>query len=116
MIGGHRGVALLAADFGVRVRWVESASDNTAENARRSAELLLPAGVRRIALVTHAWHMPRAVAVFAAAGFTVVPAPTAYVSARPATPLDFLPRATAMQQAATALHEWVGIAWYALRR
>lgn len=108
--------AALARDFGVRVRWVESASDNTAENARRSAELLLPAGVRRIALVTHAWHMPRAVAVFAAAGFTVVPAPTAYVSARPATPLDFVPRATAMQQAATALHEWVGIAWYALRR
>ncbi|MBI2307437.1 MAG: YdcF family protein [Rhodocyclales bacterium] len=106
----------LARDFGVRVRWVESASDNTAENARRSAELLLPAGVKRIALVTHAWHLPRSVAVFEAAGFTVLAAPTAYVSARPATPLDFVPRVAAMQQAATALHEWFGIAWYALRR
>ncbi|MFC5302840.1 YdcF family protein [Azospira restricta] len=108
--------AALERDFGVRVRWVESASADTAENARHSAGLLLPAGAQRIALVTHAWHMPRATAAFAAAGFAVTPAPTAFAAARPATPLDFVPRAPAMQQAATALHEWFGLAWYALRR
>lgn len=117
--GRSEGEAMRAAlerDFGVRVRWVESASADTAENARHSAGLLLPVGVRRIALVTHAWHMPRATAAFAAAGFAVTPAPTAFAAARPATPLDFVPRAPAMQQAATALHEWFGLAWYALRR
>ncbi len=106
----------LARDFAVRVRWVESASANTAENALRSAELLLPAGAKRIALVTHAWHMPRAVGAFAAAGFAVTPAPLAFVSAQPVTPLDFVPRAPAMHDAAQALHEWIGLAVYALRR
>lgn len=108
--------AALERDFGVRVRWLESASDDTGENAARTAEILLPAGVRRVALVTHAWHMPRAVAAFAAAGLAVTPAPTAYAAARPATPLDFVPRAAAMRDAATALHEWIGLAVYALRR
>ncbi|HEX5803493.1 MAG TPA: YdcF family protein, partial [Azospira sp.] len=68
----------LQRDFGVPVRWVESTSANTVENARHSAAQLLPQGARRIALVTHAWHMPRAVAAFERAGFVVLPAPTAY--------------------------------------
>jgi len=106
---------VLERDFGVRVRWIESASDNTFENARRSAEILLPVGARRVALVTHAWHMPRAAAAFSAAGFSVLPAPTAYGSSRPVTPVDFIPRAVSMRESAIALHEWLGIAWYALR-
>lgn len=115
---GSEGEAMrqsLQRDFGVDVRWVESLSANTAENASRSAEILLPAGVKRIALVTHAWHMPRAVAAFQAAALDVLPAPTGYSSVGPLTPLDFVPRASAMQGAARALHEWIGIAWYALR-
>lgn len=106
----------LQRDFGVTARWLETASANTFENARNSAALLLPQDMRRIALVTHAWHMPRSVAAFEHAGFAVLPAPTAYASARPVLPADFLPRAAAMQQSSTALHEWIGLAWYALRR
>lgn len=105
----------LQRDFGVGVRWVESASANTAENARLSATQLLPQGARRIALVTHAWHMPRAVAAFERAGFVVLPAPTAYRALRPLLPTDFVPRAGAMNESSVALHEWIGIAWYALR-
>lgn len=119
--GGERSEAeamrtALARDFGVPVRWVESASDDTLENARRSAEILLPAGIKRIALVTHAWHMPRAVAAFENAGLVVLPAPTGYQSVAPLSMLDFVPRAAAMQASARALHEWIGQAWYALRR
>lgn len=118
--GGDRSEAeamrdALQRDFGVAARWLETASANTFENARNSAALLLPQGMRRIALVTHAWHMPRSVAAFERAGFAVLPAPTAYGSARPVLPADFLPRAAAMQQSSTALHEWIGLAWYALR-
>lgn len=119
--GGERSEAeamrdSLNRDFGVQVRWLESDSDNTLENARRSAELLLPAGVRKVALVTHAWHMPRAVAAFESAGLEVLPAPTGYQSIGPVSALDFVPRAGAMQGSARALHEWIGQGWYALRR
>ena len=106
----------LARDFGVQVRWLESASDNTLENARRSAEILLPVGVRKVAVVTHAWHMPRSVAAFEVAGFEVLPAPTGYQSVGQVSALDFVPRAGALQGSARALHEWIGQAWYALRR
>jgi len=105
----------LERDFAVVPRWQESSSDNTFENARRSAEILLPAGVRRIVLVTHALHMPRAVAAFSAAGFEVVAAPTAFIATGPLTPLDFIPRAASLHSASRALHEWIGLGWYALR-
>ncbi|HNJ77575.1 MAG TPA: YdcF family protein [Azospira sp.] len=108
--------AALQRDFGLQARWVESTSANTAENARQSAAVLHPAGIRRIALVTHALHMPRAVAAFEAAGFSVQPAPTGYIAAGPATALDFVPRAGAMHSSARALHEWIGQAWYAFGR
>lgn len=108
--------ASLARDFGVSVRWLESASGNTLDNARLSAEILQSARIRRVALVTHAWHMPRAVAAFEAAGLSVLPAPTGYLSVGPITALDFVPRAGALHGSARALHEWIGQAWYALRR
>ena len=54
----------LEQDFGVPVRWTEDQSENTFENARYSYRILQQAGIRKIYLVTHAWHMPRAAAVF----------------------------------------------------
>ncbi|MBP6802394.1 MAG: YdcF family protein, partial [Zoogloea sp.] len=51
---------VLAEDYGVRARWVESASRDTRENADFSAVHLEAAGVRRVLLVTHAMHMKRA--------------------------------------------------------
>jgi uncharacterized SAM-binding protein YcdF (DUF218 family) len=106
---------VLRRDFGVEARWLEAGSGNTLENARNSAQLLGGQGVRRIVLVTHAWHMPRSVAAFEATGLSVLPAPTAYVSSQPLTPLDFIPRASALDWSSVALHEWIGMVWYALR-
>lgn len=105
----------LQRDFGLSARWLESNSDNTRENAAHTARLLKTAGLHKILLVTHAWHMPRAVQVFSAAGLQVVPAPMGYVSVRPLTPLDFIPRAESLAESSLALHEWIGLLWYALR-
>ncbi len=105
----------LQRDFGVQVRWVEAASNTTRENALYSAAMLKDEKIRRIALVTHAWHMPRAVQVFNAAGFAVLPSPMAYSSTRPLTPLDFMPSAGALRASSRALHEWIGMVWYRLR-
>lgn len=65
----------LLNDFDVKVRWQEGRSRTTWENAQFTAQVLEPQGVKRIVLVTQAWHMQRAVWSFEQAGFTVVPAP-----------------------------------------
>jgi uncharacterized SAM-binding protein YcdF (DUF218 family) len=97
------------------VRWVESASDNTRENARRSAQLLRADGIERIYLVTHAWHLARAVPEFSAQGFQVIPAGTGYSLPTPYSALDFLPNGKALQDSWLALHEWLGLLWYRIR-
>lgn len=83
--------AALEQDFGVKVRWVETASRDTAENASLSAPLLKAAGVARIALVSHGWHLPRAVPLFAKQGFKVIPAPTVFSTPAADPLLDWLP-------------------------
>lgn len=105
----------LRDDLGVEVRWVEARSGNTLGNARASAALLAEAGVERVYLVTHAWHMPRARASFLAQGLEVVPAPTGFrVRPRP-DPGDFVPSAKGLRESTFALYEWLGRLWYELR-
>jgi len=68
----------LRSDYGIAARWLESRSVNTAENAILSSEILRSAGIKRVILVTHAWHMKRANAAFIANGISVLPGPTAF--------------------------------------
>ncbi len=70
---------LLEREFDVDVRWFDERARTTAGNAREAAALLRDAGVSRVVLVTHAFHMPRARGVFERAGLQVVPAPTGYM-------------------------------------
>lgn len=106
---------VLEHEFNVPVLWSEAASDNTLENARLSQQLLKPAGISRIYLVTHAWHMPRAVLAFQAAGFQVVPAPTAYTTHYRTDLLSFIPNAYALHDSRIFMHELIGILWYQLK-
>lgn len=93
-----------------RVRRIDGTLDTCANAdgiaARRLAGPLL--------LVTSALHMPRAMACFRAAGVAVAPYPVDYQNEpRPAAILG--PNlATRMARADTALHEWIGLAWYRL--
>jgi len=97
------------------VVWVEEGSRNTFENAQLSAALLKPAGIERIYLVTHAWHMRRARIAFEHAGFTVIPAPTGFATRFKLTVVDFLPDARALHDSGVFFREGVGIGWYYLR-
>lgn len=99
----------LRDDFAVAVRWRETASRDTAENAAFSAPILHAAGIRHIALVSHAWHLPRAVALFERAGLEVIPAPTAAHSEPPALLSRWLPSAAALERSTIALHEYLGL-------
>ena len=107
---------ILENEFKVPVRWRETQSLDTIQNAALSAAILKAAGVRRIVLVTQAFHMPRAVRLFRAAGLEVVPAPTHFKAGGLVllSVNDFLPRASALHNSFYALHEWLGIAWLGL--
>ena len=105
----------LEQDFQVPVHWAEDTSDNTFENAHHSFRMLQAQGVRRIYLVTHAWHMPRAAEVFRRAGFEVVEAPTAFTTRYQTDLLAFLPRAESLRDSKIFMHEIIGLVWYRLK-
>ena len=106
---------VLQQEFQVPVQWSEQGSNNTLENARLSHRLLNSAGVRRVYLVTDAWHMPRARLAFEHVGFTVIPAPTSYSTSFGTNALDFLPSAGALSRSGIYFHEVIGLGWYHLR-
>ena len=105
----------LEQDFRVPVRWTEDESDNTFENAKNSFRILQQAGIRRIYLVTHAWHMPRAAMIFRRAGFDVVEAPTAFTTRYRTDLLSFLPRAESLHNSQVFIHEVIGSLWYRVK-
>jgi len=107
--------SVLEKDFHVPVQWIEGSSDNTLENARFSYTLLHKAGIKRIYLVTHAWHMPRSVMAFQAAGFEVVPAPLAFTTLYKTNLLSFIPNAESLNNSAIFMHELIGLLWYRLK-
>lgn len=94
---------------------LEESSLNTIDNARECRRRLEPTGTRRIVLVTDAFHMRRAAACFERQGFEVIPSPCHFRSTEAIVPRFFLPSPTAARGVFTAIHEWVGLAWYRLR-
>ncbi|MDF0731438.1 YdcF family protein [Pseudomonas entomophila] len=103
----------LQADFGVAVKWQEEASRTTWENARFSAELLQSLGIRRVVVVTQAWHMQRSRWSFERVGFEVVPAPVGFLGGDHARPFaGLLPESRAMWQNGQLLNEVVGLVGY----
>lgn len=94
----------------------ETVADNTWENAAYMQKMLAEKGVKKIILVTSAWHMPRAVWCFESHGFEVIPAPVDYLTEQESYDLrSFLPRWTTLSDSGQALHEYMGLMWYWLR-
>ncbi len=102
---------VLQQDYGIRPAWVESKAIDTSDNATFLARSMLPQ-YRRIALVSSAWHLPRAALVFRKAGFVVTLAPTSYQSRPPFSLLQLLPDAQSLNTSYWALHEYLGMLWY----
>jgi uncharacterized SAM-binding protein YcdF (DUF218 family) len=108
---------ILEQEFGAKVMALEEESSTTWENAANTKKLLDQLQIKNIILVTHAWHMPRAVISFQAAGTEPLAAPTAFAGNRKLENgwKDWLPSPGAFNDSYFALHEYVGKAWYALR-
>ena len=107
--------AALNQDFHTNVKWLEEKSFNTFESARYARQQLAAAKIDRIALVTHAIHMPRARLVFQQAGFRVIEAPTGFSTLRPPGVLNYLPCAQGLELSRSVLYEVIGLGWYHVR-
>jgi uncharacterized SAM-binding protein YcdF (DUF218 family) len=105
----------LTEDFAAPPRWVEPLSKTTWENAALSAAILRREGIGTVLLVTHPWHMRRALIAFRAAGLAALPAPLPSERAPRLAWGTVVPRVSAWERSYFALHEWIGCGWYALR-
>ncbi len=108
-------VARLFVGFGVNHGRIiyESVSRNTYENAVDSARLLHPEPGQRYALITSAFHMPRAVAVFRAAGFDILPWPVDFhTTGTERFSISLVDPVGNIQATMIALHEWIGLFAY----
>ena len=95
----------------------ESKSRNTRQNALYSHQILSAQGIDRILLVTSAFHMPRAAAVFRHAGFEVMPSPSSVSVTDYRRPklLDWWPSLGNLGKAQALMRERLGIFVYRLR-
>jgi len=92
---------------------LETASTTTRENMRGVANIMQDNGWQgRLALVTSASHMPRAVANAQRAGLTVDAYPTDWQAhAILDRPLPWLPNTDALNASNRALKEWIALLW-----
>jgi uncharacterized SAM-binding protein YcdF (DUF218 family) len=106
----------LRTDYAITPRWEEKESRNTAENAIFSAAILRQSGIRRIILVTHAWHMKRAVAAFIGNGMAITPAPTSfYLPVATGFWSAITPNVSTLRMSGYGIHETLGYIWYKVR-
>lgn len=110
-------------ELGLPLKWTESESRDTRENAQFSVKLLAPQGVRRIVLVSDGWHLPRAVRAFeeaaraqpsagspALAAIEVLPAPMGLHLATDHPVLRWMPTSEGLMRTRHVLREAIGLA------
>ena len=99
-------------EFGRPLRWAEGESRDTRENAFKTVALLQAQGIEQIVVVTHGYHMPRAMLNFQRATETrpirLVAAPTGLSARGRLRVSDWLPTADGFEANRLVLHEWLG--------
>ncbi len=110
---------VLKNEFGCTVLATEDNSRNTWDNAELTSATLKSQGINKIALVTHSWHMPRAVQVFQQNQIETIAAPTIFSRGKlnidNSELRDWLPSSAALDESRKALHEYVGMIWYRIK-
>ena len=98
----------LKQNFHAKTVWVEDRSNDTADNAAYSASILKRHGIKKISLISQAWHLPRAIKLFEQQGLTVTPAPTGYTTEETEPIAQWLPNAGGLNKSSMAIKEYLG--------
>ena len=102
---------IAAEEFNRPIKWLEEDSRDTRENASRTLALLKPAGINHVVLVTHGYHMPRALRAFtdaAGPGLRIEPAPMGLARRLESPTLEWLPSSRGFSQMRQTLRELIG--------
>jgi uncharacterized SAM-binding protein YcdF (DUF218 family) len=94
--------------------WTEDRSTSTYENALYGAQILRQRGIRRIVLVTEAYHMLRSERCFRKQGLEVIPAACNFTSVEREVN-GFLPDVSGVLESEQTLHEFIGLGWYLIK-
>lgn len=107
----------LQNNYSLQAQWQESQSNNTQANASMSYAILAKHNIKKIILVTHASHMPRANQAFINAGFKVTPAPMGFhrQNKQLSVILRLLPSVAGLAETHAVLREYMGQLWYWFR-
>lgn len=105
---------ILENQYGVKSVAVDDKSWNTLDNAANTAQLARELGYAQVAVVTHGWHMPRAIWSFRKAGLDVLPAPMGLTHSvsEPDKIRSWYPYSIALLRSDKAIHEHAGLMWY----
>jgi len=102
---------IAASEFGRPLKWIEDNSRDTHENAARTIALLKPQGIRQIVLVTHGYHMPRALRNFeeaASSDIRIEAAPMGMARRGDLPALNWMPTTDGFQDVRNILRELIG--------
>jgi len=89
---------------------IRAGSRDTVSEAKNLKPLLQQ---HSFVLVTSAYHMPRAMRIFKAAGMRPIPAPTQFlIKIGPSNPKYYLPNGTSLIYSDIAVHEYLGLLWF----
>jgi uncharacterized SAM-binding protein YcdF (DUF218 family) len=94
---------------------IESEARTTRDNARYGAAEARARGWSRVALVTSAVHLARSRASLAREGFLAIPAAAPLGDPGRWGAADLLPSAAALARTTGAVHEAIGLGYYAVR-
>ncbi|MBV8380058.1 MAG: YdcF family protein [Paucibacter sp.] len=97
-----------ANDYGLPLRWVESQSRDTRENAHYSLPMLASSNIHTVVIVTTGMHMPRALRDFRAElppGMRLVAAPVSLRADATSEVLDWCPSFHGLERVQYALYE-----------
>ena len=99
-------------EYGRPLRWAESESRDTRENAARSVALMRESGVQHVLLVTRGWHMQRAKRLFEEAahpgGMRIEAAPMGLATPVEIPLLAWIPSSAGFERVRLILREWLG--------
>lgn len=93
----------------------ENKAQSTFENAAYLKKWIEDNEIEKVYLVTSAYHILRSAAVFKAQNIDFLIVHSGFIYDHQFSWLDYLPNRGALTANLSALHEWIGLAWYYIR-